>query len=68
MHAESLAIQEAGLALFADMGEQILGYARDHRDIVARFGRFPHRNEALGRENTPEEVAYLAEGGDRYGQ
>ena len=68
MHAESLAIQEAGLALFSDMGEQTLGFARDHRDIVARFGRFPHRNEALGRESTPDEVAYLAEGRDRYGQ
>ena len=38
-------------------------YAIDHRDIVARFGRFPHRNAILGRDTTPEEQAFLDEGG-----
>lgn len=41
--------------------------ARDHREIIRRFGRFPHRNEALGRASTPEETDYL-QGGPRFGQ
>lgn len=41
--------------------------ARDHRDIIYQFGRFPHRNRALGRSSTPEELAYL-KGGRRFGQ
>jgi uncharacterized protein (DUF924 family) len=41
--------------------EGSIKWARHHRDIVARFGRFPHRNAILGRESTPEEVAFLAE-------
>lgn len=45
-----------------------LEYAQQHRSIVARFGRFPHRNRALGRANTAEEEAYLAEGGQHFGQ
>lgn len=44
------------------------GYARQHRDIVDRFGRFPHRNAVLGRECTADEVAYLAEDAPRFGQ
>jgi uncharacterized protein (DUF924 family) len=51
----------AALATFAD-------YAVAHRDIVARFGRFPHRNAALGRASTDAERAYLAEGGSSFGQ
>jgi uncharacterized protein (DUF924 family) len=39
-----------------------------HRDIVARFGRFPHRNKALGRESTPDEQAFLSEGKSTFGQ
>jgi uncharacterized protein (DUF924 family) len=42
-------------------------YARRHRAVIARFGRFPHRNDALGRQSTPEESAYLASGGERFG-
>jgi uncharacterized protein (DUF924 family) len=38
-------------------------YARLHRDIIARFGRFPHRNAMLGRKSTSEELEFLAEGG-----
>lgn len=48
--------------------ERTAGFAREHRDIVQRFGRFPHRNEVLGRESTPEETAYLGEGAPRFGQ
>jgi hypothetical protein len=39
-----------------------------HRDIIARFGRFPHRNAILGRRDTPEEGVWLAGGGERFGQ
>lgn len=42
--------------------------ARDHQAVVERFGRFPHRNQALRRPSTPEERVYLAHGGSRYGQ
>jgi uncharacterized protein (DUF924 family) len=45
-----------------------LEYAEQHRSIVARFGRFPHRNRALGRANTAEEEAYLSDSGQRFGQ
>lgn len=51
-------------ALCAETGDgEYLRYAEMHRDIIARFGRFPHRNAALGRESTPEELAYLSGGG-----
>jgi uncharacterized protein (DUF924 family) len=43
----------------------MLKFERDHAEIIRRFGRFPKRNAALGRETTPEEIAYLAEIGDR---
>ena len=43
-------------------------YARLHRDIVERFGRFPHRNRVLGRESTEEELRYLADGAPTFGQ
>lgn len=45
-----------------------LGYAREHREIIERFGRFPHRNAVLKRVSTPAETAYLNEGAPRYGQ
>ena len=61
MHSETLADQERSLKLFEDAGlTDNLRWAKHHRDIVARFGRFPHRNAILGRQNTPEELAYLA--------
>jgi uncharacterized protein (DUF924 family) len=63
-HAEDLADQDFGLALCAEAGDaDNLKWAGIHRDIIARFGRFPHRNAALGRETTPEEQAFLDEGG-----
>ena len=60
MHAEDLAAQERSVALYEAHGDpENLKFARHHKDIIARFGRFPHRNETLGRESTPEEIAYL---------
>ena len=43
-------------------------FAHDHREIIAKFGRYPHRNKALGRDNTAQEAAWLAAGGRRFGQ
>ena len=64
MHAEDLAQQDRCVELFEEHGsEQGIKYAKMHRDVIARFGRFPHRNTVLGRETTPEEQAYLDEGG-----
>lgn len=62
-HSEDLADQELSVQLFAALDEDPdwLVYAERHREIVARFGRFPHRNAALGRETTPEEAAFLEE-------
>jgi uncharacterized protein (DUF924 family) len=61
MHAENLADQEHCVALFAALEGDLVKHAIEHRDIVARFGRFPHRNRALGRQSTPAENAFLAE-------
>ena len=61
-HSEDLADQDEGVRLSADMPE-VLKYAHVHRDIIIRFGRFPHRNMALGRETTAEEQAFLDGGG-----
>ena len=62
MHSEDLAAQNRSVALNAALGDpEITQYARHHRDIVARFGRFPHRNEVLGRTSSPEEIAFLDE-------
>lgn len=62
-HSESLADQERSVALFEPLGPELLKYALQHRDIVARFGRFPHRNDLLGRTTTAEEQAFLDSGG-----
>jgi uncharacterized protein (DUF924 family) len=61
-HAENLADQERSVALAQPL-PNYLPHAIEHRDIVQRFGRFPHRNPLLGRDTTPDEAAYLAEGG-----
>jgi uncharacterized protein (DUF924 family) len=64
MHSEALADQERCVALMRESGKQEnVKYAEIHRDAIARFGRFPHRNEILGRKSTPEETAYLEGGG-----
>jgi uncharacterized protein (DUF924 family) len=63
-HSEDLADQDYGLALVTEAGvENDLKWAAIHRDIVVRFGRFPHRNPSLGRVTTPEEQEFLDEGG-----
>jgi uncharacterized protein (DUF924 family) len=71
-HSETLADQDESVrlhtALVADAPDQhsLLDYANRHRVIVARFGRFPHRNMALGRESTPEEVVFLKQPGSGF--
>jgi uncharacterized protein (DUF924 family) len=67
-HSEDLADQDRAVSLFESLRgdgdyESVIAYAHRHREVIARFGRFPHRNAALGRENTAEETAYLAEPG-----
>jgi uncharacterized protein (DUF924 family) len=63
-HSEDIADQDFGIALVTEAGEaEDLKWARLHRDIVARFGRFPHRNPALGRVTTPAEQEFLDDGG-----
>lgn len=76
-HSEDIAMQDRSVALFRALREQAaadvvqsaggwLDYAISHRDVIARFGRFPHRNAVLGRTSTPEERAYLAEPGSGF--
>ena len=65
-HSEELADQDLAVALFAGLTEELLGYALAHRRIIARFGRYPHRNAALGRASTAEELAFLDEPGSSF--
>jgi uncharacterized protein (DUF924 family) len=68
-HAEDARMQERSVALFDRLAQEndgyggVLDYAHRHRGVIARFGRFPHRNAILGRASTPDEVAYLAQPG-----
>jgi uncharacterized protein (DUF924 family) len=63
-HSEDMADQERGIALYTAAGDADgLKWAHIHADIIRRFGRFPHRNAALGRTTTPEEQKFLDEGG-----
>lgn len=67
-HSEHPADQELSVELFTTLQDETgdaesLRWAVEHRDIIARFGRFPHRNAALGRQTTPSEQAYLDGGG-----
>lgn len=60
MHSEDIEVQDASLPLFEKYSnEETLKYAIAHRTIIARFGRFPHRNVILGRESTKEEIEFL---------
>ena len=79
MHAESLPLQERSVEIYetitenaptpiAPFAKETLEFARMHRDLIARFGRFPHRNEILGRTSTSEEQAALSGGELRFGQ
>ncbi len=76
-HAESLAMQDRSVALYEALAREaaadertlfdsFLDYARKHRDVVAHFGRFPHRNAILGRPSTPAELEFLKQPGSRF--
>ena len=66
-HSEDLADQELAVSLFTALGDaDYTRYAIAHRDIIARFGRFPHRNAFLGRPSTPEELAFLEQPGSSF--
>lgn len=70
-HAEDRTAQEQSLALFGALAEETglaapLEWARKHADIIARFGRYPHRNAILGRTSTPEELAFLDQPSSRF--
>ena len=78
-HAEDLGLQRRSVEQFESLTAEVddawrdrfaenAHYARLHRDIVERFGRFPHRNRVLGRESTEEELSYLADGAPTFGQ
>jgi uncharacterized protein (DUF924 family) len=77
MHSEEIDMQERSVALFKELAESApselrgamvaaVQYAEKHRDVIARYGRFPHRNTALGRESTPAELAFIAEPGSGF--
>ena len=64
LHSEDLEDQDRALLLFTKIADdEQIKYAHHHRDIIARFGRFPHRNAILGRGTTPEEQKFLDDGG-----
>ena len=78
-HAEDLGLQRRSVERFESLAAEVddawrdrfaenAHYARLHRDIVERFGRFPHRNRVLGRGSTEEELSYLADGAPTFGQ
>ena len=79
-HSEDLAVQEQsvemceslhGVALNAvqiEVAEEAVEFAILHKEIIERFGRFPHRNEILGRKSSAEELQYLADGAETFGQ
>ena len=67
MHSENLAVQDAALPLFKKYTTvKDYEYAEKHREIIARFGRFPHRNVILGRKSTNEELAFLKQPGSSF--
>jgi uncharacterized protein (DUF924 family) len=68
MHSEDLAHQRRSVELFRRLGgeDDATGYAVQHMEIIERFGRFPHRNEVLGRRTTPEEAEFLTQPGSSF--
>ena len=67
MHSESLFIQDESVRLFEDLGkEDNVNYAIKHREVIRRFGRFPHRNNILGRTSTVEEIEFLKQPGSSF--
>ena len=70
-HSENLADQEKSVQLFATLkyhsdSQSSIDYAYRHFEVIKRFGRFPHRNRILGRENTPEETEFLNQPGSSF--
>jgi len=70
-HSELIEQQDRAVALFAALAaetglDEPLPWTERHRDVIRRFGRFPHRNEILGRASTPEEAAFLQQPGSRF--
>jgi len=71
-HAEDLALQDRAVAAFEALARDhpqaasMLDYAHRHREVIRRFGRFPHRNAILGRESTADELAFLEQPGSRF--
>ncbi len=70
-HSESMADQHESMRLFSALADQTgltepVQWARKHFDVIARFGRYPHRNALLGRESTTEEMEFLAQPGSRF--
>ncbi|HEY6356350.1 MAG TPA: DUF924 family protein [Burkholderiaceae bacterium] len=71
-HAENMAMQRESTRLFAQLERdepavgELLIWAQRHHDIIERFGRFPHRNAALGRTSTPDELAFLQQPGSSF--
>lgn len=67
MHSESRLLQRESVRLFTELGRaENLHFARRHAEIIERFGRYPHRNAALGRTSTPEELAFLQQPGSSF--
>jgi uncharacterized protein (DUF924 family) len=66
MHSEDIADQDRCAGLFASALPKWLPNAEEHRDIIRRFGRFPHRNALLGRPSTPEELEFLKQPGSSF--
>ncbi len=67
MHSEDPALQELGRPLFERLTDaRTADFARRHQAVIARFGRFPHRNQALGRPSSPEEESFLLQPGSRF--
>ncbi|MEM9513140.1 MAG: DUF924 family protein [Cyanobacteria bacterium P01_E01_bin.48] len=70
-HSENLSDQDRAVELFQQLAgdpdsDRTLDYAIRHRDVIRRFGRFPHRNTMLGRETTPEEARFLQQPGSQF--
>lgn len=67
MHSESLPVQDVSVALFEQTGQQeTLRYAIRHREIIEQYGRYPHRNDILGRDSTADEIAFLSQPGSSF--
>lgn len=67
MHSESLKIHETAVKLFNEPGmEENFKYEIKHKQIIERFGRYPHRNEILGRKSTAEEIEFLSQPGSSF--